>query len=79
MPTMTGYKRLPKFYKLEGKPANASSRDLENAQPIYIDGLEVGDAGVNQGDFEALQAQVGVLEGQVAALEAAVEALTPEP
>lgn len=42
MPTMTGYQRLPKFFKMVGKPANASTRDLENAQPIYIDGLPEG-------------------------------------
>lgn len=45
MPTMTGFQRLPKFFKLVGKPASVSTRDLEDAQPIYIDGLAEGGAG----------------------------------
>lgn len=63
MPTMTGYKRLPKYFKLVEKPAKASTKDLANAQPIYIDGLEDGGTpGVSQEDFDALVARVAALE-----------------
>lgn len=62
MPTMTGYQRLPKFFKMVGKPANTSTRDLENAQPIYIDGLPAEGSGVSQEDFNALVARVVALE-----------------
>lgn len=42
-PTLSGYKRPPKYFRFEAKPANASTKDIENAQPIYIDGLPTGD------------------------------------
>ena len=61
-PTLSGYKRPPKYFKFEAKPADASTKDIENAQPIYIEGLPAGAAGVSQVAFDALVARVAALE-----------------
>lgn len=62
-PTLSGYKRPPKYFKLEAKPADASTKDLKNAQPIYIDGLpDAGEPGVSQAAFDALVQRVAALE-----------------
>ena len=65
---VTMFKPKPQFFRFVSKPANASTKELAEARPVYIDGLPEGGT-VTIADVEGLQGILEGLEQRVSALE----------
>lgn len=72
MPSLRTEPRLPKFLRFVAKPTDTSAKELEDAQPVYIDGLPTGSTGpITIDDVTGLKAKITELEGKITALETA--------
>ena len=69
---VTMFKPKPQLFRLVEKPDNVSTKELAEARPVYMDGLEAGgNTPVAVADVTGLQAILDDYEARIAALEAA--------